>query len=94
MTANGATPHRRDAFLAAAVEDARLTRHADLSRPARSGDPVDLTVPEIRRLVGALFRPSITARSAFLHWSNRRRSHHASARRSHYRQRLSAPSSA
>jgi len=55
---------------------------------------VDLTVPEIRRLIGALFSPPITAPNALLHWSNWRRSHQASARRSHYRQRLPAPSSA
>lgn len=82
------------AFLAAAVDDARPTRPADPNRPARSGDPVDLTVPEIRRLIGALFRPPITSLNTLLNWSDWRRSHQASARRSHYRKRLSAPSSA
>lgn len=95
MTANGAT--RTDATRSlprAAVDNARPTRRADPSLPARSGDPVDLTVPEIRCLIGALFSPPITALNALLHWSNWRRSHQASARRSHHRQRLSAPSSA
>ncbi|MFH8385543.1 hypothetical protein ACH4E7_32190 [Kitasatospora sp. NPDC018058] len=54
----------------------------------------DLTVPEIHRLIGTLFSPPITSLDALLHWSNWRRSHQASARRSHYRQRLSVPSSA
>jgi SRSO17 transposase len=82
------------AFLAAAVDDARPTRRTDPNRPARNGDPVDLTVPEIRRLIDALFSPPITALNALLHWPNWRRSHQASARRSHYQQRLSTPSSA
>ncbi|MFD5438358.1 IS701 family transposase [Kitasatospora sp. NPDC127067] len=72
------------AFLAIAVQDARPTRPADPNRPARSRELVDLTVPEIRRLIGAPFSPVMSLR-ALLHWSNWRRSHQASARRSHYR---------
>ncbi|MET9727792.1 IS701 family transposase [Streptomyces zaomyceticus] len=81
------------AFLAVAVDDARPTRLADPNRPARSREPVDLTVPEIRRLIGTLFSPPARSLSALLHWSNWRRSHQASARRSHYRRRLSIPAS-
>lgn len=80
------------AFLAVATDDARPTRPADPNRPARSGEPVDLTVPEIRRLIGALLSPPVTSLNALLHWSNWRRSHQASARRSHYRRRLAIPS--
>lgn len=43
---------------------------ADPNRPARSGEPVELTVPEIRRLIGALFSPSTTSLSVLLRWSN------------------------
>ncbi len=46
------------AFLAVAVDDARPSRPADPNRAARSEDPVDLTVPEIRRLVDALLNPT------------------------------------
>ncbi|BBC98677.1 hypothetical protein SRO_7501 [Streptomyces rochei] len=81
------------AFLAVAVDDARPSRPADPNRAARSGEPVDLTVPEIRRLVDALLSPPTSSLSRLLQWSQWRRSHQASARRSHYRRRLSAPSS-
>ncbi|MER7584364.1 IS701 family transposase [Kitasatospora sp. NPDC097691] len=80
------------AFLAVAADVARPTWRADPNRPTRSGEPVDLSIPEIRRLIGALFSPPVTSLNALLHWSNWRTSHQASARRSHYRRRLSVPS--
>ncbi|MGW3269604.1 IS701 family transposase [Streptomyces sp. NPDC001056] len=45
------------AFLAALAADARPTRPAQPNRPARTTDPIDLTVPEIRHLLGALLNP-------------------------------------
>ncbi|WP_412101887.1 IS701 family transposase [Kitasatospora purpeofusca] len=80
------------AFLAALAADATPARTAQLSRPARSTDPVDLSVPEIRHLFSALLIPSSTSLHRLLHWSNWRRRHQATARRSHYRLRLAGPS--
>ncbi|WP_435880657.1 hypothetical protein [Streptomyces zaomyceticus] len=74
------------AFLAVAADDAKPTRPADPNRPARGREPVDLTVPEIHRFIGALLSPPVTSLNALLHWSNWCRNHQASARRSHYRQ--------
>jgi SRSO17 transposase len=80
------------AFLAVVVDDARPSRPADPNHPARSGDPVDLTVPEVRRLVSALCSPRSGSLSALLSWLDWRRGHQATARRSHYQRRLSAAS--
>jgi hypothetical protein len=82
------------AFLAVAANDPRPSRPAHPNLPARSREPIDLTAPEVRRLVGALFGPPTTSLSMLLRWSGWRRSHQASARRSHYRRRLDTPSSA
>ncbi|GAA0317992.1 IS701 family transposase [Streptomyces polychromogenes] len=80
------------AFLAALAADATPARTADPNRPARSTDPIDLTVPEIRHLLGALLIPANTSPRRLLHWSNWRRHHQATVRRSHYQRRLAAPS--
>lgn len=42
------------AFLAVAGDNARPTRPAHPDRPTRSVEPVDLTVPEVRHVIGAL----------------------------------------
>lgn len=38
-------------------EDSAPTRPADQTRAAHNRTPIDLTVPEIRRLIGTLFVP-------------------------------------
>ncbi|GHE73955.1 hypothetical protein [Streptomyces griseoaurantiacus] len=78
------------AFLAALAADATPARTAQPYRPAHSPDPIDLTVPEIRHLLGTLLSPPNTSPRRLLHWSNWRRTHQATARCSHYR-RLTAP---
>lgn len=80
------------AFLAVLAADATPARTAQPNRPARSTDPIDLTVPEIRHLPGALLIPTNASPRRLLHWSNWRRHHQAIARRSHYRRRLDSPS--
>ncbi len=54
-------------FLAAHAADAAPARTADPNRPARSTDPIDLTVPEIRHLLGALLIPANTSLRGLLH---------------------------
>jgi hypothetical protein len=50
------------AFLTALAADATPDRPADAHRPARSRDPVTLTVPDIRHLLVAVFDPpAVTA---------------------------------
>nr|WP_107418233.1 hypothetical protein [Streptomyces sp. CB02115] len=56
----------------------------------RSTDPIDLTVPEIRHLLGVLLNPINASQRRLLYWSNWRRHHQATARRSHYRRRLAS----
>ncbi|MBJ6613741.1 hypothetical protein NC658_33385 [Streptomyces griseoincarnatus] len=79
------------AFLTVLAADARPTRPAESNRPARSSEPIDLTVSEIRHLLGALLIP-LTTLNKLLAWSTWRRLHQATARRSHYYRRISAPS--
>jgi len=80
------------AFLAAVATSTKPARSADPSRPARSSDPIDLSIPEIRHLIGALFkRPSLSV-TTLLAWSIWRRRHQAQARRCHYRRRLTTRS--
>ncbi|WP_437109205.1 IS701 family transposase [Streptomyces sp. enrichment culture] len=79
------------AFLAALAADATPARTARQNRPARGPDLIDLTVPEIRHLLGVLMNPPNTSPRRLLHWSNWRRNHQATARRSHYQRRLTAP---
>lgn len=61
------------AFLAALAADATPARTAQSNRPARSSDSIDLTVPEIRHLLGTLLSPPNTSPRKLLHWSNWRR---------------------
>ncbi|MFI0967795.1 IS701 family transposase [Streptomyces sp. NPDC021080] len=75
------------AFLTALAADATPTTTAQPNRPNRRTDQIDLTVPEIRHLLGALLNPP-TMSPTLLHWSNWHRHHQATARRSHYRRRL------
>ncbi|WP_435848750.1 IS701 family transposase [Streptomyces javensis] len=75
------------AFLTALAADAAPERPADAHHPARSSDPITLTVPEIRHLLTAVFHPPAVTAARLLHWSNWRRRHQATARRSHYRRR-------
>ncbi|MFJ6561713.1 IS701 family transposase [Streptomyces sp. NPDC091412] len=75
------------AFLTALAADAAPQRPADAHHLARSRDPITLTVPEIRHLLAAVFNPPAVTAASLLHWSNWRRRHQATARRSHYRRR-------
>lgn len=75
------------AFLTALAADAAPQRPADAHHLARSRDPITLTVPEIRHLFAAIFNPPAVTAAGLLHWSNWRRRHQATARRSHYRRR-------
>ncbi|ASQ93593.1 hypothetical protein [Streptomyces sp. 11-1-2] len=78
------------AFLTALAADAAPERPAHAHHPARSRDPITLTVPEIRHLLAAVFNsPTVTA-TRLLHWSNWRRRHQATARRSHYQRRTTS----
>lgn len=66
------------AFLATSTKP---VRSADPNRSARSSDPIDLTIPEIRHLIGTLLkRPSVSV-TTLLAWSFWRRRHQARARR-------------
>ncbi|MFE1251463.1 IS701 family transposase [Streptomyces sp. NPDC058741] len=78
------------AFLTALAADAAPQRPADTHRHAHSRDPVTLTVPEIRHLLTAVFSPPAVTATRLLHWSNWRRRHQATARRSHYRRRTTS----
>ncbi|MGV9351199.1 IS701 family transposase [Streptomyces spiralis] len=82
------------AFLTATAASDAPARPAAPNHPARSSDPIDLTVPEIRHLLAVLFNPPVTSPARLLHWSNWRRRHQAIARRSHYRRRLADASTA
>jgi SRSO17 transposase len=75
------------AFLATLAADAAPHQSADTHQPARSRDPITLKVPEIRRLLAAVFNPPAVTAARLLRWSNWRRRHQATARRSHYRRR-------
>ncbi|MBC3986927.1 hypothetical protein H8N01_31170 [Streptomyces sp. AC536] len=79
-------------FLAALAADVTPARTADQNRPARSTDPIGLTVPEVRHLLGALLIPANTSPRGLLRWSNWRRRHQAGARGSHHGRRLAEPS--
>lgn len=81
------------AFLTAVAASAKPDGSADPNRPVRSCDPIDLTIPEIRHLIGTLFRPpTTTSPHHLLAWSIWRRLHQAQARRIHYRRRLTSHS--
>ncbi|MFF4686295.1 IS701 family transposase [Streptomyces sp. NPDC001307] len=76
------------AFLAVVAASAVPDCPAEANNHARSGDPIALTVPEIRHLLGTIFKLSTVSPARLLHWSAWRRQHQATARRSHYRRRL------
>lgn len=75
------------AFLTAVAASTAPGRSADPHHPARSNDRITLTVPEIRRLLPVAFNPPAASAARLLHWSNWRRGHQETARRSHYRRR-------
>ncbi|GHK05964.1 hypothetical protein SY2F82_77610 [Streptomyces sp. Y2F8-2] len=75
------------AFLAAVAASAAPERPTDLHRLAHSREPIFLTVPEIRHLLTAVLGPPPLTAARLLHWSDWRRHHQATARRSHYRRR-------
>lgn len=55
------------AFLTAVAADAAPDRPADPHHPARSRDPIALTVPEIRHLLALVFTPPLTSAARLLH---------------------------
>lgn len=79
------------AFLTVLAADATASRPTQPNRSAHSSDPIDLTVPETRHLLGALLNPPSTTLGMVLAWSAWHRQHQATARRSHYQRRLSLP---
>ncbi|MEE1788688.1 hypothetical protein PUR71_38165 [Streptomyces sp. SP17BM10] len=79
------------AFLAALAADTTPARPTRQNRHVRSTDPIDLTVPEIRHLLGALLDVRTTSPHRLLHWSSWHRHHQAAARRSHNLRRIPAP---
>ncbi|MGW7672851.1 IS701 family transposase [Streptomyces sp. NPDC054775] len=78
------------AFLTALAADETPKPPADTYHFVRSRDPITLTVPEIRHLLVAVFNPPAVTATRLLHWSNWRRRHQATARRSHYRRRTAS----
>ncbi|WTN78439.1 IS701 family transposase [Streptomyces sp. NBC_00624] len=82
------------AFLTFVAASTTLARPADPDYPARSSEPIDLAVPEIRHLLAAAFNQPPQSTARLLHWSNWRRRHQTTARRSDYRRRLADASSA
>ncbi|MFV0131839.1 IS701 family transposase [Streptomyces sp. HMX87] len=75
------------AFLTAVAASSAPQRPAQSTRPTRGHPPIRLTVPEIRHLLAAVFTPPTVSAAKLLHWSDWRRQHQATARRSHYRRR-------
>ncbi len=67
------------AFLTAVAASTASDRPADPHHPARSRDPITLTVPEIRHLLPVVFDPPAKSATRLLHWSNWRRRHQATA---------------
>ncbi|MFI0226586.1 hypothetical protein [Streptomyces lydicus] len=75
------------AFLTAVAASAAPERPAQLADLTRAHPPIKLTVLEIRHLLVAVFNAPAVSVAKLLHWSNWRRQHQATARRSHYRRR-------
>jgi SRSO17 transposase len=75
------------AFLTAVAASSAPERPAQPAPLTRDHPPIRLTVPEIRHLLAAVFHPPTVSAAKLLHWSNWRRQHQATARRSHYRRR-------
>lgn len=78
------------AFLTALAADAAPQPPSNTYHFVHSRLPITLTVPEIRRLLVAVFTPPAITASRLLHWSTWRRRHQATARRSHYRRRTAS----
>ncbi|MFI2618518.1 hypothetical protein [Streptomyces sp. NPDC018584] len=72
-------------FLTAVAGDSTPDRHADPHHPARSCDPVALTVPEVRQPLAAVFIPPLTSAARLLHSPIWRRRHQTTAHLSNYR---------
>jgi SRSO17 transposase len=75
------------AFLTALAASSASERPAQPTHPTRSHLLIQLTVPEIRHLLAAVFNPPAVSAAKLLRWSNWRRQHQETARRSHYRRR-------
>lgn len=75
------------AFLAAVAADTAPSRPPEPHHVTRGSNPTPLTVAEIRHLFAAVFNQPVMSPAILLHWSNWRRRHQATARRSHYRRR-------
>lgn len=73
----------RPGLLTAIATDAAPKRPTDPHRPARSSEPIPLTVPEICHLLAAAFDPPALTAARLLHWSTWRRQHQATARHRH-----------
>ncbi|ARP73732.1 hypothetical protein LK07_32630 [Streptomyces pluripotens] len=63
----------------------RLRHATNPAQLARGHPPIKLTVSEIRHLLAAVFNTPAMSTARLLHWSDWRREHQATARRSHYR---------
>lgn len=90
-TVKDSTPHRTRraglGFVTALTADAALEPPTDAHHFIRNPDPITLTVPGTRHLLVAVFAPPAVTAARLLHWSNWRRRHQGTARRSHYRRR-------
>ncbi|WP_445283822.1 IS701 family transposase [Streptomyces sp. DSM 118148] len=75
------------AFLVAVTADTAPSRPAEPHHYTHGSNPIALTVSEIRHLFAAVLNPAVVSPARMLHWSNWRRRHQATARRSHYRRR-------
>ena len=75
------------AFLAAVAADAAPGRSPEPDHHSWVSNPISLTVPEIHHLFSAVLNPPVVSPARLLHWSNWRRRHQATAKRSHYRRR-------
>jgi hypothetical protein len=75
------------AFLTAVAASSAPERPTQPAHLTRAHPPIRLTVPEIRHLLAAVFNPPTVSAAKLLHWSDWRRQHQATARRSHYQRR-------
>ncbi|RPF29670.1 hypothetical protein EDD96_6203 [Streptomyces sp. Ag109_G2-6] len=76
------------AFLTAIAASTTPRRPTDPHHHTRGSDPIPLTVAEIRHLLAVVLNPPAVTPARMLHWSDRRRQHRATARRSHYRRHI------
>jgi SRSO17 transposase len=78
------------AFLSILADTAARQHDPDPHRYAHHNDPIALTTSEIRHLIDTLVITNCRNPRHLLHWSIWRRRHQATARRAHYRRRLTA----